>query len=235
MAIDESMINQFDDQLQSADYNNNLRNCPTPLLGELSNDFLESHLGTFDSIDELISTYPSWVDGNVSPSALATGSYIQTAMSSQGIASISSNDQQPTNYVQLQPSSSSSYINSPIDAFLNETNTFKTIEHTSLQQSGKTPTLDNPMAPKSSRKEKCMSRNAVLARANREKKKHEQSGLQKRTEQLEEDNALWKKKYHELKESNQKLQERNNYLEAIIQNIPQILNMVEHMNKFPGN
>ena len=53
----------------------------------------------------------------------------------------------------------------------------------------------------STRKDKCMSRNAIAARENREKKKHETKDLRERVATLEQENARYKKKYSEAKET----------------------------------
>ena len=76
---------------------------------------------------------------------------------------------------------------------------------------------------------KCMNKNAVLARQNREKKKIEFHELKTRNQQLEEEITMMKKRFNENKLKCDQLVERNKYLEAIVDNIPQIKRMVEHM------
>ncbi|KAJ6221424.1 hypothetical protein RDWZM_007236 [Blomia tropicalis] len=82
----------------------------------------------------------------------------------------------------------------------------------------------------SKNRNKCMNKNAVLARQNREKKKIEFHELKTRNQQLEEEITMMKKRFNENKLKCDQLVERNKYLEAIVDNIPQIKRMVEHMN-----
>lgn len=83
-------------------------------------------------------------------------------------------------------------------------------------------------------KKKCMSRNAIAARENREKKKREMVTLNSRVNDMEIELCRYRKLYNESQETVNKLQERNNYLESIIQNIPQIINLVDHMTSIPS-
>lgn len=84
-------------------------------------------------------------------------------------------------------------------------------------------------------KEKCMTRNAILARQNREKKKTEQKSITKKLEQLEEENALLKKRCHEYKSNLENAQARVTTLEAALQNLPQILDIIDHVKLLKSN
>lgn len=89
-------------------------------------------------------------------------------------------------------------------------------------------------------KEKCMSRNAIAARENREKKKNEVNSLRNRLASMEEENALLKKKNHEIKEAYKKDHERNKYFEALFanltDNIGSVVPIIDHLKKLqnPG-
>lgn len=243
---------QPDDQLPSADYNESVRNCPTPSL-------LDDLIGTFEghvdgSIQEILEGYSSpdfatlgemgtFESGVTGQIAAATAT---SATSTQLTAMASHNNVTLPNYVDMQPSTS--YLNSnSFDCFLNETNSFTSEQLAPFPYEDDTKSfLDSAnnfdtasettmtSSRKAARKDKCMSKNAILARQNREKKKSEQHNLMQRVDKLEEENASLKKKNKELSDNNSNLVSRVRDLEAVIQNIPQIVNMVEHMQKFPG-
>lgn len=86
-----------------------------------------------------------------------------------------------------------------------------------------------------STKQKCMTRNAVAARENREKKKREQDSIRLVVEQMTNENVILKKELKETKDAYALLQSRNVYLESILNNIPQIIDLVEHINTHPKN
>lgn len=88
----------------------------------------------------------------------------------------------------------------------------------------------------SSRKDKCMSRNAIVARENREKKKNEVHSLRARVSSLEEENAFLKKRYHDVKDAYKNDHERLKYLESVFSygNLQAIGPMVEHMKNLPA-
>ncbi|KAH9398555.1 hypothetical protein TYRP_018798 [Tyrophagus putrescentiae] len=85
-------------------------------------------------------------------------------------------------------------------------------------------------------KTKCMSRNAIAARENRDKKKKEAISMKNRVKFLEEENALLKKKYHEVKEAYHADHERLKYYDALMSNITSIgsvVPIIEHLKNLP--
>lgn len=87
---------------------------------------------------------------------------------------------------------------------------------------------------KKKRKEICMNPNAVAARENRAKKKNETITLKNRLRELETENSVLKKLNTEFKESLKSKQHRIDYLEAILQNFPQIASIIDHMKTAPN-
>lgn len=89
-------------------------------------------------------------------------------------------------------------------------------------------------------KEKCMTRNAIAARENRQKKKNEVNSLRIRVASMEEENALIKKKYNEIKEAYKSEHERLKYYDALFSNFTSSMGsvgpIVEHLKKLqnPG-
>ena len=84
----------------------------------------------------------------------------------------------------------------------------------------------------SGNKEPCMSKNAQLARANREKKKEEWNMLIKRNSELEEENAALKKLKEELQ---LKVADRNTHikrLETVLSALPNIATLCGVINRF---
>lgn len=88
---------------------------------------------------------------------------------------------------------------------------------------------------KTSRKDKCMTRNAIAARENREKKKHEIGSLRNRLTSAEQEAATYKKKYNDLKEAYKRSHEQNQYYESLLAKLPDLVNIIEHMTKVPND
>lgn len=141
---------------------------------------------------------------------------------------------------------SSTPVASGSSSFDYSNNTFVPINEDSIkrEEDNQTPFFGSDMllnesnnsSTKSGRmRQKCMTKNAILARQNREKKKSEQKSITKRLEQLEEENASLKKKCNEYKNSLDNANTRVMYLEAVIQNLPQILEVMEHSSHLKGN
>lgn len=88
-------------------------------------------------------------------------------------------------------------------------------------------------------KEKCMSRNAIAARENREKKKNEVNSLRNRVASLEEENAFVKKKYYEVKEAYKADHERLKYYDALFanftSNVGSVVPIIEDIKKLQNS
>lgn len=102
-------------------------------------------------------------------------------------------------------------------------------QHSFTNESSLTTPISN------GRKEKCMSRNAIAARQNREKKKSEIASLKLQLEQSKDASEEYKKKYRECKEMNKRLVERVEYLEKLVNNFPSFMSIIDHMSTLPMN
>ena len=240
MANDKSMFIFGDDQQHNTHDEYSFHNCPTPQLPNFSDsdslsntDLLASLDCNFDDENNLLLD-PGLIDFNAS---MAYTNNIVTVPLGTEIAAfvpIQSPDavQSAIYNSSIQPCNSSNNIPNYNTAFT----PFQA--ELSREEDNKTPLISdtgNEMFSKNGRKDKCMTRNAVLARQNREKKKCEYNQLVKINRELEEKNATLNKQVIEYKNLADNLRERNTYLEAIIQNLPTIANLVEHMSSFPGN
>nr|XP_046910020.1 myb-like protein A [Dermatophagoides farinae] len=107
------------------------------------------------------------------------------------------------------------------------------------QQSKTTATISNDnnggrrSTSKKSTKIVCMNPNAIAARQNRAKKKTEMQILINRNEKLESELAQYKQMYDGMANILDKTQNRVNYLELILRQTPQIMELIEHMKKLP--
>jgi len=86
---------------------------------------------------------------------------------------------------------------------------------------------------KASRKDRCMTKNAIAARENRQKKKSELTDLRQKVGVLQGESVTYKKKYFEMKEQFKLVQNQNQYYESILGNLPSIMNIIEHMQTMP--
>lgn len=108
------------------------------------------------------------------------------------------------------------------------------VSATSVSASNSTSSGTEISAASKKSKQKCMTKNAIAARENREKKKKESQVVYSKLKLLESEAALYKKKYEEIVVENLKLQERNLYLEAVVANMPQVAGLIEHFQRMPG-
>lgn len=89
--------------------------------------------------------------------------------------------------------------------------------------------LTVPKGKKRDKTEKCMSKNAIAARQNRYKKKCEQENKVKLLEDTMLENKNLKESLTQVEIKNKELTERLNYYEAVIANIPEVLELVKHI------
>jgi hypothetical protein len=81
--------------------------------------------------------------------------------------------------------------------------------------------------------DKCMSRNAIAARENREKKKLYVEKLEKELTALTKDKEITDATMNSLKKRNGELENENTYLKAVLANVPQIAALIDHMATVP--
>lgn len=96
-----------------------------------------------------------------------------------------------------------------------------------------TSTVKSRPGRKPSKVTKCMSKNAVAARQNREKKKEEFDNMQKRLSIAEHENKAMKSMIERLTEEKADLVNENTYLRAIIANDSQISQVIKHVSALP--
>ncbi len=81
--------------------------------------------------------------------------------------------------------------------------------------------------------DKCMSRNAIAARENREKKKLYVEELENKLTVLTKDNEVMAANMNSFKKRNGELESENTYLKAVLANMPQIAALIDHMATVP--
>jgi regulator of replication initiation timing len=81
--------------------------------------------------------------------------------------------------------------------------------------------------------DKCMSRNAIAARENREKKKLYVENLEKELSALTKNSEAMAASMNSLKKRNGDLESENTYLKAVLANMPQIAALIDHMATVP--
>ncbi|KAH9416789.1 hypothetical protein DERP_011904 [Dermatophagoides pteronyssinus] len=79
----------------------------------------------------------------------------------------------------------------------------------------------------------CMNANAIAARQNRAKKKNEMQALIDRNQELEQKNSQLKNLYDKMADLLDMTRKRQEYLESIVKQTPQILELIQHMKKLP--
>lgn len=82
--------------------------------------------------------------------------------------------------------------------------------------------------------DKCMSKNAIAARENRQKKKNFYKDLEKNNEVLSKDNASLKQQVTGLSRNNLELQDEVNYLRGCLANAPEISKLIRRVQETPG-
>ena len=220
MAIEQSLVEfKVEDPL---DCEEDIRNAPTPQL-PLFNE--ELFFGNLD--DDL------FFHQNISTSTM--GHDITFDSNFGNSQTFSFQQSNPVQYVESAPSTSLRIPSFNSQAYQTQTVNANLIENSFSDSNSMNASIFNVKSDNSKKnKEKCMTRNAIAARENREKKKKETQSLYSKLQLLEEEAGSFKKQALELRERCKKLQERNNYLESIVQNIPSITQLIDHMKSMPN-